>query len=80
MTYREEVAYIHPEHKIYIKLRISSVTVCDFFSFIPLITFHWHQEELIGCKEFPEPNYFFNRYVYIVAYFGIMLEIYWHIP
>ena len=39
MIYRKEVAYIHPEHKTYIKLQISSVTVCDLFSFIPLIHF-----------------------------------------
>ena len=80
MTKRKEFAYILPEYKSYIKLYISSVTVCDLFSFIPLIPFHWHQEEPMGFKEFPEPNYLFKRYIYIVAYFGIMLEVYWHIP
>ena len=83
----KEVAYIekfqqnfHPEHKSYIKLHISSVTLCDLFSSIPLIPTYWHKEEPLGCKEFPEPNYLFKPYVYIVAYFGIMSEVYWDVP
>ena len=82
----KEVAYIekfqqnfHPEHKSYIKLHISSVTLCDLFSFNPLIPAYWHQEEPLGCSEFGEPNYVFKRYVYIVPYLAIMLQASWHI-
>ena len=31
------------------------------------------------CSKFGEPNYVFKRYVYIVAYLGIMLQASWHI-
>ena len=57
-----------------------SVTLCVFFSFIPLIPTYWHQEEPLGCSEIAEPSYLFKRYVYIVAYLGIMLHTSWHIP
>ena len=83
----KEVAYIekfqqnfHPEHKSYIKLHISSVTLCDLFSFIPFIPTYWRQHKPLSCSEFAEPNYLFKRYVYIVAYIGIMLQASWHIP
>ena len=59
---------------------ISSVNPCDLFLFIPLIPTYWHQEEPLGCSEFAEPSYLFKRYVYIVAYLGIMLHTSWHIP
>ena len=59
---------------------ISSATPCDISSAIPLIPIYSHQEEPLGCKEFPEPNDWLKRYVSIVAYFGIMSEVSWHIP
>ena len=58
----------------------SSVTLCNLFLSIPSIPTYWHQAKPLGCKEFPEPSYLLKWYVYIVAYFGIRSEIYWHIP
>ena len=46
----------YPRHKSYIKLHISSVTLCDLFSLKPLISAYWHEEEPLGCSVFAEFN------------------------
>ena len=58
---------------------ISSTTLCNIVSFISLIPTDWHQQKPLCCSEFPEANYLFKRYVYIVAYLGIILHDSWHI-
>ena len=70
---------LHPEQKSYIKLHISSITLCELFSFNLLILTYWHQQEPLRSSELGEPNYVFKRYVYIVAYLGITLQAFWHI-
>ena len=87
MIHGKEVASIqnfkqnfHPEHKSYVKLHISSVTLCDLFSFIPSTPPYWHQEKPLGCSEFSKRNYSLKQYVYIAADLGIMLQASWHIP
>ena len=40
----------------------------------------WHKQKPLGCSEFSEPNYFFKRYLYIVAYLRIILQASLHIP
>ena len=47
---------------------------------MPLIPTYWYQEEALSYSEFAEPDSLVNRYVCIVAYFGTMLEVSWHIP
>ena len=84
MIQGKEVAYIQiaklspTAQKLY-QIPYIFCPLCDLFSFIPLIATYWHQEEPLGCSEFAEPNYSFKQYIYIVAYFGIMLEVYWHV-
>ena len=70
----------YPGFKSYIKFHISSVTLCDLSLFNILIPTYWHQEEPSRPSEFGQSNYVFKRYVYIVAYLGIMLQASWHIP
>ena len=70
----------YPGFKSYIKFHISSVTLCDLSLFNLLIPTYWHQEEPSRPSEFGQSNYVFKRYVYIVAYLGIMLQASWHIP
>ena len=62
------------------KFHISPVTLYDLSLFNPSRRTYWHQEEPFWCSEFGEPNSVFKRYVYIVAYVGIMLQASWHIP
>ena len=62
------------------KFHISSVTLCDLSLVNPVIPTYWHQQEPFRCSEFREPNSVFKRYVYIVAFLGIMLQASWHIP
>ena len=69
-----------PGFRSYIKFHISSVTLCDLSLFNILIPTYWHQEEPSRPSEFGQSNYVFKRYVYIVAYLGIMLQASWHIP
>ena len=52
----------------------------NLLSFIPFILTDWHLQKPLGCSEFAEPNCLFKRYVYIVAYLGIILQASWHIP
>ena len=47
---------------------------------MPLIPTYWPEENSLGYSEFAEPFYLFKQYVYILAYFRIMLEVSWHIP
>ena len=62
------------------ELHISSVTLCHLFPFNPFIPTDWHQQEPSGCCKFVKPNYLFKRYIYIVAYLGIMLQASSNIP
>ena len=50
-----------------------SVTLCHLFPLNPFIQTDWHQQETLGCSEFAEPIYLLKQYVYIVAYFQIIL-------
>ena len=82
----EEVPYLqkfyqnfHLEYKSYINLHISSVTYCDFLSFIRSISTYWPQEKALGCNVFAEDNYIFKQHMYIAAYVAIILQASWHI-
>ena len=39
----------------------------------------WNHQQPLGCSEFAEPIYLFKRYVYIVAFLGIMSQSSQHI-